>query len=46
MENAAKRAPGRPRSEASREAILDAAYWQTMERGYAAVTAEDRKSVV
>ena len=40
MENAAKRAPGRPRSEASREAILDAAYWQTMERGYAAVTAE------
>lgn len=35
-----KRAPGRPRSEASREAILDAAYWQTTERGYAAVTAE------
>jgi AcrR family transcriptional regulator len=32
------RAPGRPRSEASREAILDAAYWQTIERGYAAVT--------
>jgi AcrR family transcriptional regulator len=37
---AIRRAPGRPRSEASREAILDAAYWQTMERGYAAVTAE------
>lgn len=30
---------GRPRSEASREAILDAAYWQTRERGYPAVTA-------
>jgi AcrR family transcriptional regulator len=40
MEDASKRAPGRPRSEASRGAILDAAYWQTMERGYAAVTAE------
>jgi AcrR family transcriptional regulator len=35
-----RRAPGRPRSEASREAILDAAYWRTIERGYAAVTAE------
>jgi AcrR family transcriptional regulator len=34
------RRAGRPRSEASRDAILDAAYWQTMERGYAAVTAE------
>jgi AcrR family transcriptional regulator len=33
------RPPGRPRSEASREAILDAAYWQTKERGYPAVTA-------
>jgi AcrR family transcriptional regulator len=31
---------GRPRSEASREAVLDAAYWQTKERGYPAVTAE------
>ena len=40
MIDGTKRAPGRPRSEASREAILDAAYWQTMERGYAAVTAE------
>lgn len=40
MNDDAKRAPGRPRSEASREAILDAAYWQTMERGYAHVTAE------
>lgn len=35
-----KRAPGRPRSQASREAILDAAYWQAVERGYEAVTAE------
>src|SRR5580692_7378875 len=33
------RPPGRPRSEASRGAILDAAYWQTKERGYPAVTA-------
>ena len=40
MIDAIKRAPGRPRSDASREAILDAAYWQTMERGYASVTAE------
>ena len=40
MSEAKKRAPGRPRSEASREAILDAAYWQTMERGYSLVTAE------
>jgi AcrR family transcriptional regulator len=40
MNEGKKRAPGRPRSEASREAILDAAYWQTMERGYAAVTAQ------
>jgi AcrR family transcriptional regulator len=40
MSDGKKRAPGRPRSEASREAILDAAYWQTMERGYPAVTAE------
>ena len=34
------RPPGRPRSEASRDAILDAAYWQTIERGYHAVTTE------
>src|SRR5471032_1587358 len=40
MSEAKKRAPGRPRSEASREAILDAAYWQTVERGYSHVTAE------
>jgi AcrR family transcriptional regulator len=40
MSDRKKRAPGRPRSEASRSAILDAAYWQTMERGYAHVTAE------
>jgi AcrR family transcriptional regulator len=40
MNEAVKRTPGRPRSQASRAAILDAAYWQTMERGYANVTAE------
>ena len=38
MNPSAPRAPGRPRSDASREAILDAAYWQTIERGYGAVT--------
>lgn len=40
MSDGKKRGPGRPRSEASREAILDAAYWQTMARGYPNVTAE------
>ena len=40
METHANRSPGRPRSEASRSAILDAAYWQVMERGYGSVTAE------
>jgi AcrR family transcriptional regulator len=40
MNEGAKRTPGRPRSAASREAILDAAFWQTLERGYAAVTTE------
>ena len=34
------RSAGRPRSEASRAALLDAAYWQTVERGYAAATSE------
>ena len=34
------RPPGRPRSETSRAAILDAAFWQVMRRGYAEVTAE------
>jgi AcrR family transcriptional regulator len=40
MENAEKRGPGRPRSDVSRNAILDVAYWQTMERGYDKVTAD------
>jgi AcrR family transcriptional regulator len=40
MENAEKRPPGRPRSEVSRSAILDAAYWQVMERRYDQVTAD------
>jgi AcrR family transcriptional regulator len=40
MVEGSKRAPGRPRSVASREAILDTAFWQTLERGYSAVTTE------
>ncbi len=40
MENATKRKPGRPRSDLSRDAILDVAYWQVMERGYDKVTAD------
>ncbi len=40
MSDSPSRPPGRPRSEASRAALLDAAYWQVVERGYAAVTAE------
>ena len=40
MSESSSRSAGRPRSEASRAAILDAAYWQALERGYAAVTAE------
>jgi AcrR family transcriptional regulator len=40
MKNDEKRAPGRPRSEVSRNAILDAAYWQVMERSYDRVTAD------
>ena len=34
------RAPGRPRSEASRAALIDAAYWRTVELGYEQATAE------
>jgi hypothetical protein len=33
MNESPSRPPGRPRSEASRAAILDAAYWQVMRRG-------------
>src|ERR1700734_1652807 len=40
MSESPPRPPGRPRSEASRAALLDAAYWQVVERGYAAVTAD------
>jgi AcrR family transcriptional regulator len=40
MSESTPRPPGRPRSEASRAALLDAAYWQVVERGYASVTAE------
>lgn len=34
------RPPGRPRSEASQAALLDAAYWRTIELGYAQATAD------
>ncbi len=40
MPESPKSPPGRPRSEASRAALLDAAYWQVSERGYGAVTLE------
>lgn len=40
MSESSSRSAGRPRSEASRAAILDAAYWQAMQQGYGAVTAE------
>ena len=40
MALAIPRAPGRPRSEVSRAALIDAAYWQVIERGYGATTAE------
>ncbi len=40
MSEPQNRAVGRPRSEASRAALLDAAYWQTIERGYSAASAE------
>ncbi len=40
MSESPPRPPGRPRSEASRAALLDAAYWQVAQRGYAEVTAE------
>src|SRR5271170_430231 len=40
MSESTPRPPGRPRSEASRAALLDAAYWQVVERGYPAVSAD------
>jgi AcrR family transcriptional regulator len=40
MSESFNRPPGRPRSALSRAALLDAAYWQVTERGYAVVTAE------
>ncbi len=39
MNESPPRPPGRPRSEASRAALLDAAYWLVVRRGYDAVTA-------
>jgi AcrR family transcriptional regulator len=40
MNESRSRPPGRPRSEASRAAILDAAYRLVLQRGYGAVTAQ------
>ena len=40
MSEPISRPAGRPRSDASRAALLDAAYWQTIDRGYAATSAE------
>lgn len=40
MDQQGSRGPGRPRSEMSRKAILDAAYRLVSERGYPAVTAQ------
>jgi AcrR family transcriptional regulator len=40
MSEPVSRPVGRPRSAESRAALLDAAYWQTVERGYAGATAE------
>jgi AcrR family transcriptional regulator len=40
MSDPPSRPAGRPRSDASRAALLDAAYWQTIDRGYAATSAE------
>jgi len=40
MTDSPPRPPGRPRSEASRDALLDAAFWQVRERGYLQTTAE------
>jgi AcrR family transcriptional regulator len=40
MEAPNSRPAGRPRSEASRAALLDAAYWETVGRGYVQATAE------
>ena len=40
MSDSPSRPAGRPRSEASRAAILDAAYWQALQHGYGAVSAE------
>jgi len=39
MSESPPRPPGRPRSEASRAALLDAAYWLVLRRGYPGVTA-------
>ena len=40
MSDSPARPAGRPRSEASRAAILNAAYWQALQHGYGAVSAE------
>ena len=40
MDDLQKRDIGRPRSEASRAALLDAAYWRMVEVGYSALTVD------
>ena len=40
MNDSSPRGPGRPRSDVSRAALLDAAYWQVSQLGYFSVTAE------
>src|SRR5471032_837297 len=40
MQESSNSPRGRPRSDVSRAALLDSAYWQVAERGYAGVTAE------
>lgn len=40
MNDSSPRGPGRPRSDVSRAALLDAAYWQVSQLGYARVSAE------
>jgi coproporphyrinogen III oxidase-like Fe-S oxidoreductase len=40
MSESTKRAQGRPASEESRAALLDAAYWRLIEHGYDALTVD------
>jgi AcrR family transcriptional regulator len=40
MSESAKRAAGRPRSDESEAALLDAAYWRILDEGYGALTVD------